>query len=391
MNFKSIDCGKVYEKIEIVGSGASGVVWKARNTETGELVALKCVPASEACDEGLSLNSVREVKILQGLSHPNVVEVKDVLYDDAGDQVMIVFEFLNHDLSGIINDCSIDMNEAIVKSLTKQLLEAVAYIHSHNIMHRDIKSSNLLLSCDGSLKLADFGLARKCDLGSTGYSCNVVTRWYRAPEVLLGDSHYDFAIDIWSVGCILAELMFKTPLFPGDDEEDQLHRIFSLLGTPDYEDWPEALHLPNWSAPLFPSYSRLYDHCQQFGANPVIDLLRQLLCLNPAKRITAAEALKHPWFSQNPITTTTTDDHSEESSATLVFTLPESSRNEAWVRRIIEESTREKMKRKREEHEIQQQQQQPYKKRKYSALSASSCAQPDVCYQLTKKRRQRYV
>jgi len=308
------------------------------------------------------------------MGHPNIVGMKDIWLDDESGDVVIAFEFLEHDLSGIINDCSVEMNESIVKSIAKQLLQAVDYIHSQNIMHRDIKSSNILLSRDGSLKLADFGLARRND-NDCGYSCDVVTRWYRAPEVLLGDKYYGFGIDMWSVGCILAELMFKTPLFPGENEEDQLDRIYNLLGTPDYENWSEATRLPNWKTPLFSSYSQLASHCEQFGSNPVVDLLQQLLCLNPAKRISARDALKHPWFTQAPL---------PDISA---ISLPEVSRNEAWVRRIIEENAIREAELKRKHAETQQ----PYKKRKHSALTTPTASQPDcdVGYPLTKKRRLR--
>jgi serine/threonine protein kinase len=333
-DFPNIGMNK-YKKIEIVGSGAYGVVWKVHCKETGDLVAMKITAVNET--EGLSPSQLCEVKILQSLRHENIIHLREVLLDKENEksQMVMVLDYVPHDICGIINDRDIEIKEAQVKSYIQQLLMAVEYMHSKHVMHRDLKSSNVLVDVDGTIKIADFGLAKMVDPEKShkGYSCNVVTRWYRAPELLLNDTSYDYSIDIWSVGCILAEFMFKKPLFPGKDEEDQLHRIFSLCGTPDRENWMEAADLPNWQrmAPSFSSKCSLREYCfEMFGDNPVIDLLEKLLALNPKNRITATEALKHPWFSAAPL--------SDKSSVKL----PISPRNEQWVNQFMSRLKRER-------------------------------------------------
>lgn len=268
--------------------------------------------------------------MLKNLDHPNIVKLQDIVLEgkgwiqDKNAKFMLALDYYPHDFSGIINDKDVRLNQAQIKSYIQQLLRAIAYIHSQGVMHRDLKTSNILLSLDGDVKLADFGLS--CFLKTLSededYQTLVVTRWYRSPELLLGDSRYNYAIDMWSVGCILAEFMQGTALFKGQDSRDQLKLIFEMCGTPELNGWEDASKLRHWSdwKPQTQRANHLDKHFERFVDNPVLDLLSQMLCLNPKKRITAAQALDHPWFAIQPLP--------NKSSGRL----PDVARNELWIK-----------------------------------------------------------
>ena len=184
-----------------------------------------------------------------------------------------------------------------MQSYLYQLLKGVAYCHSHRVIHRDLKPQNLLIDMDGALKLADFGLARAFGIPVRTYTHEVVTLWYRAPEILLGSRHYSTAVDVWSVGCIFAELAANgAPLFKGDSEIDQIFKIFQVMGTPKERDWPGIEELPDYQ-PSFPSWPAQPLAKRLPALEPDgIDLLERMLIYEPGKRISAKEALLHPYF-----------------------------------------------------------------------------------------------
>ncbi|MCO5573685.1 hypothetical protein L7F22_027459 [Adiantum nelumboides] len=238
-----------YQKLEKVGEGTYGKVYKARDARSGRLVALKTTRLDQD-EEGVPSTTLREVSLLQRLSHSIYVvrllcvehivkNNKPILY--------LVFEYLDSDLKRFIDNHS---NSAIpmsdIKRLMYQLCKGVLYCHSHGVMHRDLKPQNLLLDKKGLLKIGDLGLSRSFSLPLKSYTHEVVTLWYRAPEVLLGATHYSTPVDIWSIGCIFAELAQKQPLFPGNSELQQLMYIFRLLGTPDEIIWPGVSKLRDW-------------------------------------------------------------------------------------------------------------------------------------------------
>ncbi|XP_030905562.2 cyclin-dependent kinase 5 isoform X1 [Melopsittacus undulatus] len=233
-----------YEKLEKIGEGTYGTVFKAKNRETHEIVALKRVRLDDD-DEGVPSSALREICLLKELKHKNIVRLHDVLHSDK--KLTLVFEFCDQDLKKYFDSCNGDLDPEIVKSFMYQLLKGLAFCHSRNVLHRDLKPQNLLINRNGELKLADFGLARAFGIPVRCYSAEVVTLWYRPPDVLFGAKLYSTSIDMWSAGCIFAELANAgRPLFPGNDVDDQLKRIFRLLGTPTEEQWPAMAKLPDY-------------------------------------------------------------------------------------------------------------------------------------------------
>jgi serine/threonine protein kinase len=223
-----------YKKVNRIGEGTYGFVYRAFHKETNRVVALKRIILHHEEQEGFPLTSIREIKMLRRLHHPNIVSLVDVVVGSKRDSVFLLFEYCEHDLSYLLKRMKTPFKESELKSLFQQLLSAVEYIHKNWILHRDIKLSNLLYNNHGQLKLADFGLARTISYPNTQennlLTPLVVTLWYRPPEILLGGTDYSFPIDIWSIGCVFAELILQTPLFCGMSELEQIMAIFKILG-----------------------------------------------------------------------------------------------------------------------------------------------------------------
>ncbi|XP_006010583.1 cyclin-dependent kinase 2-like isoform X2 [Latimeria chalumnae] len=285
---------EVFRKVEKIGEGTYGVVYKAVNKLTGDMVALKKIRL-DAETEGVPSTAIREISLVKELNHPNIVELLDVIHREK--KLYLVFEFLSQDLKKYMDSSkSTRLPLPLIKSYLYQLLLGVSYCHSHRVIHRDLKPQNLLINEIGDIKLADFGLARAFGVPLRTYTHEVVTLWYRAPEILLGCKYYSTAVDIWSIGCIFAEMITGRPLFPGDSEIDQLFRIFRTLGTPNESVWPGVTHLPDYKA-NFPQW------CKQ-DVNTIVpslnadgkDLLTQLLQYDPNKRISAKAAISHRYF-----------------------------------------------------------------------------------------------
>ncbi|XPS69775.1 Cyclin-dependent kinase [Ascochyta lentis] len=231
-----------YQKLEKLGEGTYGVVYKARDLDNnGRLVALKKIRL-EAEDEGVPSTAIREISLLREMKHPNIMRLLNIVHAD-GHKLYLVCEYLDLDLKKYMDalpisdggrgktlpeGCSVHLGlgDVVIKKFMMQLCQGVRYCHSHRVLHRDLKPQNLLIDKDGNLKLADFGLARAFGVPLRTYTHEVVTLWYRAPEVLLGGRQYSTGVDVWSVGCIFAELCTRKPLFPGDSEIDEIFRIF---------------------------------------------------------------------------------------------------------------------------------------------------------------------
>ncbi|BDA41628.1 Cyclin-dependent kinase B1-1 [Coccomyxa sp. Obi] len=291
-----------YEKLEKIGEGTYGKVYKARERNTGRLVALKKTRL-EMEEEGVPSTALREVSLLQMLSESNhVVKLLCVQHVEEHKKpvLYLVFEFLSTDLKKYMERTGKGpenpLPPALVKSFMYQLIKGVAHCHKHGVMHRDLKPQNLLVDdSQDCLKIADLGLGRAFSVPIKSYTHEIVTLWYRAPEVLLGTTHYSPAVDMWSVACIFAELVRKVPLFPGDSELQQLLHIFKLLGTPTEAEWAGVSKLRDWHE--FPNWRKqdLNKHFPTLGADG-IDLMERMFAYTPSKRITARDALQHPYF-----------------------------------------------------------------------------------------------
>ncbi|XP_071563402.1 uncharacterized protein Pitslre isoform X3 [Temnothorax nylanderi] len=298
-----------FQCLNRIEEGTYGVVYRARDKRTDEIVALKRLKMEKE-KEGFPITSLREINTLLKAQHPNIVTVREIVVGSNMDKIFIVMDYVEHDLKSLIETMKQKKQVFIpgeVKCLMQQLLRAVAHLHDNWILHRDLKTSNLLLSHRGILKVGDFGLAREYGSPLRQYTPIVVTLWYRAPELLLCDKEYagiySTPIDMWSVGCIFAELLRMEPLFPGKSDIDQLNKIFKELGTPSERIWPGYAKLPIVQKIPFAHYpvNNLRQRFSLSLSDLGIELLNKFLTYDPRQRITAEDASNHGYFTEAPL------------------------------------------------------------------------------------------
>ncbi|CAO3638023.1 unnamed protein product [Mucor hiemalis] len=251
--------------------------------------------------DGMPVSSLREISILKRMKHQNIVNVTDVAVGPRLESIFLVMEYCEQDLGSLLDMVSTPYTPSEIKCLMLQLLKGLEYCHSHSIIHRDLKMSNLLLTSSGLLKIADFGLARTLSLPLKPMTPNVVTLWYRAPEVLFGDTFYTTAIDLWSAGCIMGELMQHKPLMPGNTEQAQLDLIVKLLGSPNESIWPGFTKLPSAKALVLPTqnYNSIKEVFPRYSDH-TLGMLAGLLTYNSKTRLNVKQALAHPYFQESP-------------------------------------------------------------------------------------------
>ncbi|KAH7926241.1 Pkinase-domain-containing protein, partial [Leucogyrophana mollusca] len=311
-------CGKQsdYDATTKLGEGTFGEVHKAVQLATGRSVALKRILMHNE-KEGMPVTALREIKILKAMHHPCVVDILDMFVvrskgKESPLSVYMVFPYMDHDLAGLLENERVKLQPSHIKLYMKQLLEGTEYMHQNHILHRDMKAANLLISNTGSLRIADFGLARAYDpsivhgVDSQGkerkYTNCVVTRWYRPPELLLGARQYGGEVDIWGIGCVLGEMFMRKPILPGISDIDQLEKIWQLCGTPNQHTWPNHDTLPGCEGvKRFSNYPKRLKTAYDSIGPETCDLLDKLLTCNPRERITASQALDHDYFWTDPL------------------------------------------------------------------------------------------
>lgn len=297
---------KKYEELNVIGTGAYGTVYKARDLHnSGQIVAMKKVKVA-LTEDGIPLSTLREIALLrqlESLKHPNIVRLLDVCHGgqsvDKDQQLVLylVFEHVEQDLELYLKRAASFLSEKRIRSMSYDILSGVDFLHSHRIIHRDLKPHNLLVTSAGRIKLADFGLAKTYDADMKLTSV-VVTLWYRPPEVLLGLS-YNTSVDIWSVGCVLAQLHTLQPLFPGTSEGDQLDLIFRVIGRPPKCEWPENVSIVADNFPEYPPRD-IADLIPRINSH-ALEIIKGLLVFEPSKRLTALDCLQHPYFTEEPL------------------------------------------------------------------------------------------
>ncbi|KAF2756017.1 Pkinase-domain-containing protein, partial [Pseudovirgaria hyperparasitica] len=316
--YKGCSSIRDYQVMDKLGEGTFGEVHKARSRKTSQLVALKKILMHNEKD-GFPITALREIKLLKMLSHINVLKLEEMAVERPKGEgrkkavLYMVTPYMEHDLSGLLDNPDVRFTEPQIKCYMLQLLEGLRYLHDNKILHRDMKAANLLISNKGILQIADFGLARHYDEevpragrgageANREYTALVVTRWYRPPELLLSLRKYTTAIDMWGAGCVFGEMFKRKPIMAGNSDLNQIHLIFDLVGSPTDANMPGWNQLPGCEGiKQFPLRKGTLSQTFREQGSSAISLLQELLKLDWRKRINALDALQHPYFKSDPL------------------------------------------------------------------------------------------
>lgn len=298
-----------YYKCKKLGEGTYAVIFLAKETSTAasklikedtenftSYVAIKKIKKTEY-STGHEISAIREIKALKKLKSPYILDIKECFFHKS--LIHMVLEYCEFDLEQVIKSKSVVLLPSDIKAWMFMLLSGLLECHNNFMIHRDIKPNNCLIKADGTLKLADFGLTRVLDSNMTAQA---VTRWYRAPEMLLGATSYSFAVDLWSVGAVFAEMFLRVPFFAAENDFQQIELVFKALGTPNIDEWPEIKELPKYFE-FQKTQGTSFEFLFSGASMDALDLLRKFLCFNPLKRISCKEALQHEYFTNLPLAT----------------------------------------------------------------------------------------
>ena len=288
-----------YKRLDKLGEGTYGEVYKALDTVTNEIVAQKRIRLEHE-EEGVPGTAIREISLLKELQHEYIIGLKSV--EHYNHRLQLIFEYCDMDLKKLMDQGPLQPH--VIKELLRQMLVGINFCHCHRVLHRDLKPQNIMIKFDPSgqpiCKIGDFGLARAFGIPVRQFTHEIITLWYRPPEVLLNTRHYSTAVDVWSIACIWAEMLLNSQaLFPGDCEIDQLFKIFEVLGTPTEETWPGVSQLPDYK-PSFPKFrgQGLRKVLGPTLSEAGLDLMEKMLTMDPIKRISCKDALEHPYFAE---------------------------------------------------------------------------------------------
>jgi serine/threonine protein kinase len=283
-----------YVKAAKLGEGTYGIVYKVVETASGQSYAAKVINLTDGY-EGIAATTLREVSILRRMNHCNIVKFHEASVDPTS--LTLILEFLDSDLFRLMAKMRGNpLDPDLCCSYAYQMLCGLYYLHSHRVIHRDIKPANLLIDRDGHLKICDFGLSRTFTLPIRELEFGVVTQWYRSPELLLHNDYYDVGVDIWSAGCVIAEMVNGSALFQGDSDMDMAHQVFRILGTPSDDIMATFADIRTGKVKIPEYKAEDFSKILKTGNIHLVDLLRQMLAIDPQRRITAKQALNHPFF-----------------------------------------------------------------------------------------------
>lgn len=291
-----------FAKMEILGEGSSSDVYRAKDIKaSNRIVAMKFLPRKKQA-YSISIDSFREVNLLRNLDHENIIKLYDVAIGTEINSFCLILEYCPLSLAKLIDQYPTDIPFKQIKVIVQHMFQGLRFLHKNFIMHRDLKPNNLMITEDGLLKLIDLGSSRKYSYLNMATSPNVMTNWYEAPEILLNAPKYCSAVDLWSAGCIIAELLKRKPLFQGSGQINQINLIIDLIGTPTPNVWPGFLEckIPDWLGLKKQPYNRLREHFSELGNLEVMEIISGLLVYNPQNRLSAEEVLDNDWFQRAP-------------------------------------------------------------------------------------------